>query len=196
MKSAKKWVSVMLALCCLCSSTAYAAGTDQQMTLVYTQDRFDKSETDTGRTDSSATVSPGEVNETTPTEPDYYLVIPESLTLQNEYPSTVLVGIECNNYQQETTITAYIDGTRTFEDDGYIHMTAEKSNDEIVVMASKYNGDSDSYNQLTGNGLIEIVQYNPGGWSNVLLQFEPLNGYNVANGVYYGTVYFVVSMSN
>lgn len=189
-----RWLCLVLAFCLLGSSVAYAANeTAATMTVTYTQEAPEPSETESPNdtpTEEMPTTQPG--NQAS----SYEIDIPSEISL-NDGDSTLLM-MNSLNIGKSFKVVVYIDGDRTFQDDGFLHLTAPGNDQTAKTAVYRYNSESDTYERLSGDGEHEVAVFkyyslNPNKYG--LLRFEIENQSELEPGTYSGTVYFSIRMA-
>lgn len=126
----------------------------------------------------------------------YEVVIPAELSLNmQDSHSIYLSRYEFMPYQR---LSVYIDGDRTFDpNDGYLHLKALWQND--VKVCVKRNTDTPIYEPITGPGLHEVARFeevkaHPTKYGQI--RFDILDKEFIETGVYTGTVYFIIELTD
>ena len=164
-----------LAFSLILSGSAYAADetTTQEMTVTYTKQE-----------------DPEQSAEPAPSRPVYEISIPSQMSL-NEGDTIPLYLIE-NNLPAGKMLQVYIDGEKTVEADGYLHLAGTKGQTPAKVAIGYYqsNGTAEYINNAGIWCVAEFVSGNIRPISGGVLFMRVTNDTELLADTYTGTVHF------
>lgn len=182
--------SLVLAFSLLCGVSAFAATVEQinkNMTFTYTK-------ASEGSEDTYSTPTPAQ--DPADNKPLYEISIPSEMSL-NEYDTIPLYLTE-NNLLDGQRLEVYIDASTTIGADGYMHLHGAKGTQEAKIKIIGYDAESNTF-QITGGGIWLVGAYEKGSnfpTTNGTLQFSLVNGDELDNDTYTGTVHFALYVVN
>lgn len=182
-------VCLLLVFCLMCSATAYAAdASEKQTTITYTKIQEPKQ-------DKAANVDSEGENESVST-PLYEISIPSEMSLNSG--STLPIYLIENNLSERQTLEVYIDGAKSYADDGLLHLKGEKTQEEISVLISRYDTDG-SYTMVTQLPCPTVAVFRSGNIRPVkygTISFNVVDEETVTPDTYTGNLYFTFSILN
>lgn len=179
---------LLLVFCFVCSVTAYAADVEKQTTITYTKIQ-EPTQSEPPQSDNGGDEEPTN-------SPLYEISIPSEMSLNNG--STLPIYLITNNLTEGQTLNVYIDGTKSYSDDGLLHLTGENTQEDVKVLISRYDTDG-SYMMVTQLPFPTVAVFQSGNIRPVrygTISFNVVDEENIVPDTYTGKLYFTLSVLN
>lgn len=182
-------ICLLLIFCVMCSATAYAADSSEKQTTITFIKTQEPIQNEPSKVDSGGGVA-------SVSTPLYEISIPSEMSLNNG--STLPIYLIENNLSEGQTLEVYIDGAKSYADDGLLHLKGEKTQKEIEVLISRYDADG-SYTMVTQLPCPTVAVFQSGNIRPVrygTISFNVVDEETVTPDTYTGNLYFTFSILN
>lgn len=180
---------LLLVMSLVCSISAYAAsGNEIETTITYTK-----------QADSEPEPEPDPAPEETPSDdepsrPVYEIAIPSEMSMSNG--TTLPIYLTENNIPEGYVLSVYIDGSKSYGDDGFLHLSGTKGQADALVIINRYDVDG-SYMAVTQQPYPKVAAFVHGNIRPIqygTLNFTVIDEEVLPPDTYTGRIYFDLSL--
>lgn len=173
---------LLLSLSILCGVSAYAAGSEMETVVTYTK----QGETDWGGGSSA---------DDSPSRPVYEIAIPTEQDLAQD-GSAIPIHLTENNIPAGYVLNVYIDSAKTFDKNGFLHLTGTKGNTDALAYIFRYLTDG-SFETFFEEDFPKVAAFNKDSnfpFEYGTLNFQIVNEDDLVPDTYTGRVYFKLEL--
>ena len=162
-----KFAALLCMLLCLCvagSVTAYAAGSEIESVITFTQ-RGEPDPTPDAGNDSDGSA------DRSPSLPAYEIAIPSRKDLDTD-GTALPIHLTENNLPDGYVLNVYIDGGKSFGSDGFLHLSGTKGQPDALAKVIRYNTDG-SFENIASEAFPKVAAFDRE--SNFPIEYGTLN---------------------
>lgn len=150
-----KFITLLCLVLCLSitgSVTAYAAGSEIESIVTFTQREYQDFEEDIGDNSDG-----GSSTDYSPSLPVYEITIPSRQDLDAD-GTTLPIHLTANNIPEGYVLNVYIDGGKSFGSDKYFHLSGTKGQSDALAKIFRYATDG-SFMNITGETFPKVAAF-------------------------------------
>lgn len=163
-----KFAAFLCMLLCLCvagSVTAYAAGSEIESVITFTQQGEPDSAPDSDNNSGGGSV------DRSPSLPAYEIAIPSRKDLDTD-GTALPIHLTENNLPDGYVLNVYIDGGKSFGSDGFLHLSGTKGQPDALAKVIRYNTDG-SFENIASEAFPKVAAFDRE--SNFPIEYGTLN---------------------
>lgn len=149
-----KFAALLCMLLCLCvagSVTAYAAGSEIESVITFTQQGEPDSAPDSDNNSGGGSV------DRSPSLPAYEIAIPSRKDLDTD-GTALPIHLTENNLPDGYVLNVYIDGGKSFGNDGFLHLSGTKGQPDALAKVIRYNDDG-SFENIASESFPKVAVF-------------------------------------
>lgn len=176
-------ICLLLSLSVLCDVSAYAASSEIETVVTYTK--------------QGDTYQSGDFSEDDgPSRPMYEIAIPTEQDLAQD-GSAIPIHLTENNIPAGYVLNVYIDSAKTFDKNGFLHLTGTKGNTDALAYIFRYLTDG-SFETFFEEDFPKVAAFNKDSnfpFEYGTLNFQIVNEDDLVPDTYTGRVYFKLEVT-
>ncbi len=188
-----KFAALLCSVLCLSvagSVTAYAAGSEIESIVTFTQQEYQEAANDLDDNSDS-----GSSADYSPSLPVYEITIPSRQDLDAD-GTTLPIHLTTNNIPEGYVLNVYIDGGKSFGSDGYLHLSGTKGQSDALVKIFRYATDG-SFMNITGEAFPKVAAFDRTQKFPIeygTMTYEIVNRDSLIADTYTGKIYFYLEI--